>query len=198
MEGIPTGISVSTSTFSNLIVNDCTISNYGGTGNAGVHVKPAAGSQANFTINRTVVENVGATGGIGVFADGSAGGTPVGAITNSFISANPQIGIYLSGGTGSSVSIDNSTVVSNGIGVMADGVTASVTVSLDHTRVSGNGTGVVSTNGAAVILNSSSVQANGTGLSATIGGAIFSYGNNPINGNQPGGIGTAPVVIGLH
>jgi hypothetical protein len=77
-------------------------------------------------------------------------------------------------------------------------VTASVTVSLDHTRVSGNGTGVVSMNGAAVILNSSSVQANGTGLSATSGGAIFSYGNNPINGNQPGGIGAAPIVIGLH
>jgi hypothetical protein len=53
--------------------------------------------------------------------------------------------------------------------------------------VAGNGTGVVSVNGAAVILNNSTVQTNGTGLNATSGGAIFSYGNNPINGNQPGG-----------
>jgi hypothetical protein len=36
------------------------------------------------------------------------------------------------------------------------------------------------------------------GNAAESGGAIFSYGNNPINGNQPGGIGTAPIVIGLH
>jgi hypothetical protein len=33
---------------------------------------------------------------------------------------------------------------------------------------------------------------------AANGGAIFSYGNNAINGNQPGGIGTTPILIGLH
>jgi hypothetical protein len=199
METVTTGISVTTSSFSNLIVNDCTISNYGGTGQAGIHVKPGAGTQANFTINRTVIENVGQTGGIGIFADGSAGGTSVGVVRDTFVSANPQDGIHVSGGTNTSVAIDNSSVVSNGTGVVADGSIGSVTVSLDHARVSGNGgIGVVSQNGAAVILNNSSVQANQTGLSATSGGGIFSYGNNPINGNQPGGIGTAPVVIALH
>jgi hypothetical protein len=49
-----------------------------------------------------------------------------------------------------------------------------------------------------MILNNSTVQVNGTGLSANTGGAIFSYGNNLINGNQPGGVSTAPILIGLH
>lgn len=71
-----------------------------------------------------------------------------------------------------------------------------VTVSLDHTHVAGNGVGILSANGAAVILNNTTVQTNGTGLAASNGGAMFSYGNNPINGNQPDG--TAPTVIGLH
>jgi hypothetical protein len=37
-----------------------------------------------------------------------------------------------------------------------------------------------------------------TRLNAANGGVIFSFGNNAINGNQPNGDGTAPIVIGLH
>jgi hypothetical protein len=201
MDQVSTGIFVYTSSLSNLVVNDCTISNYeDGQGQAGVWVQPAASSRANFTINRTVIGNTLAGGSIGtkgVFADGSQGGVPVGVVSNSFISNNPQAGIYVTGGAGASVTVDNSSVVSNGIGVAADGSIASVTVSLDRARVTGNGTGVVSSNGAAVILNNSTIQTNNTGLSTSSGGAIFSYGNNAINGNQPNG-SAAPTVIGLH
>jgi hypothetical protein len=89
---------------------------------------------------------------------------------------------------------------SNGSGISALANASSAlptTVSLDHTHVAGNVVGITSANGAAVILNNTTVQTNGTGLSTNTGGAIFSYGNNPINGNQPNG-SAAPVGIGLH
>jgi hypothetical protein len=86
----------------------------------------------------------------------------------------------------------------SGINAVTGGINNSpITVSLDHADVVGNGIGITSANGAAVILNNSTIQTNGTGLSAQNGGAIFSYGNNPINGNQPNG-SAAPTLIGLH
>jgi hypothetical protein len=196
MDGVATGILVSTSTFSNLIVNDCIISNFGAAG-AGVHLKPSGITR--FVINRTVIQNnAQSVNSIGIFADGSAGGVPIGVVSNSFITPNPDIGIYVSGGALTSVSIDHSVIASNLTGVSADGRFAPVTVSLDHTRVTGNAVGVASLNGAAVILNNSVIQANNTAFNTQQSGAIFSYGNNAINGNQPGGIGSAPISIGLR
>jgi hypothetical protein len=112
--------------------------------------------------------------------------------------ANGGIGVGASTAAVTGVIRDSVVTGSTNSGIFANAFNAPLTVSLDHTHVAGNGTGVTSTNGAAVILNNSTVQTNSTGLNANNGGAIFSYGNNPINGNQPGGIGTAPIVIGLH
>jgi hypothetical protein len=201
MSGTTTGILVQNATgSSNVVVNNCTIASYGGAGQAGVWVQPAAGNLVAFTINRTVIEDIdgAGVGGTGVFVDGSQGGRSVGVVSNSFISNNKFAGIYVSGSAGTSVTIDNSSVVDNGFGVEADASIGSVTVSLDRARVTGNVVGVVSMNGAAMILNNSTIQANQQGLFALSGGAIFSYGNNAINGNQPNGNGTAPIVIGLH
>jgi hypothetical protein len=159
------------STALRLSVADSLIANNSdGAVRAGIVISGNGSGPITFAIDRVHIEN-NASGGIGVVANST--GTVTGVIRDSVV-------------TGSTFE-----------GILANALAAPVTVSLDHTQVAANGTGVFSA-GAAVILNNSTVQTNGTGLNANSGGAIFSYGNNAINGNQPGGIGTAPIVIGLH
>jgi hypothetical protein len=180
-----------------VIIENCVIQNFGGAGifaqtsnplqlhvadtliadnaqtnvAAGIFMIPNGSATTNFAFERIRVEN-NANGGIQVFPN-QVTGAVTGIIRDSVVTGNPPYGID---------------VTTAG---------APVTVSLDHTHVSGNGFGIIA-DGAAVILNNSTVQENNTGLSANANGAIFSYGNNAINGNQPGGTGTAPISIGLH
>jgi hypothetical protein len=166
-----TGIFVQTTNALQLNVSDTLIaSNTDGVHNAGILISPTGSGPTTFALDRVRVEN---NTNLGVMVDGSHGNI-TGVIRDSQI-------------TGSI----------NGSGVVAYSNATAVTVSLDHTHVAGNNTGVTSSNGAAVILNNSTIQTNGRGLSTNFGGAIFSYGNNPINGNQPNG-SAAPTVIGLH
>jgi hypothetical protein len=167
------GISFQPNGAAELYVTDSIITSNGGTGSlsGGIVISPTGSGSAYASINAVRLEN----NSTGIVVDGTH-----------------------SSGVAVNATIVNSVVAgSQHDGVLAQAGTAQVTVSLDHTQVAGNGVGVTSLNGAAVILNNTIVQTNNTGLNAS-GGAIFSYGNNPINGNQPGGIGTAPIVIGLH
>jgi hypothetical protein len=177
-----------------VIIENCVIQNFGGAGifaqtskplqlhvtdtliadnsSSGIIVGPSGGAATNFAFERIrVVHNT--SGGIQVFPN-QATGAVTGVIRDSVVTGNPPYGIDVATNLGTPI-----------------------TVSLDHTEVTGNGFGIIAS-GSAVILNNSTIQQNSTGLSASANGAVFSYGNNAINGNQPGGIGTAPTVIGFH
>jgi hypothetical protein len=181
-----------------VIIENCVIQNFGGAGiwanvqnplqlhvtdtlitddststaSAGIFITPGGGATLNFVFERIrVADNPG--GGIMVFPN-QATGTVTGAIRDSVITGNPPFGINAVSSLGNPI-----------------------TVSLDHTHVTGNGFGLIAA-GSAVILNNSTIQENSAAFSASGGGAIFSYGNNAVNGNQPGGIGTAPISIGFH
>jgi hypothetical protein len=168
-----TGIFVRTTNALQLNMTDTLIvNNTDGTNNAGILIAPTGSGNTTFALDRVRVES-NARGGFAVNAFGT--GVVTGVIRDSVVTGNGQFGIFVN---------NNSS--------------AQVTVSLDHTHVAGNGLGITTANGVAVILNNSTIQTNHTGLSAGTGAAIFSYGNNAINGNQPNGNGTAPIVIGLH
>jgi hypothetical protein len=167
------GIFVQTSNAFQLNVADTLIANNTAGLYVGIVILRGGKAPTSFALDRLRIEN-NINNGIMVEAT-SANGVVTGIIRDTMI-------------TGST----------NGSGLFALTNVWPVTVSLDHTHVANNSIGILSQGGAAVILNNSTIQTNGTGLNASGGGAIFSYGNNPINGNQPGGIGTAPIVIGLH
>jgi len=165
------GIVVQTSTNFRLNVTDTLITNNtDGTNYAGIVFIPNFGT-TTFALDRVRMEN-NPRGGFAV--DALPGSGPVtGVIRDSVITGNGQWG------------------------VLVNSAGSDVTVSLDHTHIAGNGIGITATNGVAVILNNSTIQTNNTGLSVGSGAAIFSYGNNAINGNQPGG-SAAPIQIGLR
>jgi hypothetical protein len=138
----------------------------------GIMVVPSGSGTVNFVFDRIRVEN---NIGNNIFAQASGTGVITGLIRDSVLTGSPGVGVYADAGN-----------------------TATATVTLNRTDSVGNVSGAWANNGAAIILNNSTIQLNAIGLKATNGGAIFSYGNNTINGNQPGGIGTAPILIGQH
>jgi hypothetical protein len=167
-----TGIFVQTSSALKLNVSDTLIAdNTDGTNNAGILIAPTGSGATTFALERVRIED-NARGGFAVNTSGT--GAVTGVIRDSVITGNGQWGVFVNSNT------------------------AQVTVSLEHTQVSGNALGITAANGVAVILNNSTIQTNNTAFSAISGSAIFSYGNNAINGNQPGGTGTAPISIGLR
>jgi hypothetical protein len=196
--GVTTGIKIQSA--ADVTIENCVIQNLNG---SGIIVQTSNALQ--FTVTDTLVaNNQGGGGGIAIISSGS--GT-IGFLLERVRAENNGFGniIVNSGvnGTGTITGVIRDSVITGSTG--SPGIAAStsvsnspITVSLDHTHVTNNATGVVSQGGAAVILNNSTVQTNGTGLVTNNGGAIFSYGNNPINGNQPNGIGAAPILIGLH
>jgi hypothetical protein len=133
---------------------------------------PPGAETLTFALDRVRIED-NARGGFAVNTSGT--GAVTGVIRDSMITGNGQWGVFVN---------NNSSAL--------------VTVSLEHTQVAGNSLGITAANGVAVILNNSTIQTNNTAFSAISGSAIFSYGNNAINGNQPGGIGTTPISIGLR
>jgi hypothetical protein len=181
-----------------VIIENCLISGFNGSGSAGISATNANSLQLNIT--DTLLTNN--SNGILILPTGS--GTTGFAFERIRVENNPTQGIDVNGlsATGAITGLIRDSVVTGsgtGIAAITTPNNSSVVVSLDHTNVANNSVvGISSIDGAAVILNNSTIQTNGTGLNANNGGAIFSYGNNPINGNQPGGIGTVPILIGFH
>jgi hypothetical protein len=184
-------------------IENCVIQNYSGNASAGI----IATTPLQLNITDTLITNnsnggglPNQSGGIVLFPSGSG---PTGFVFERIrVDNNVTLGIEVNGQstTGAVTGVIRDSVVTgsahNGIFVISNSSNP-VTVSLDHTHVAGNSIGITSANGAAVILNNTTVQTNGTGLAVSNGGVIFSYGNNPINGNQPNG-STTPILIGLH
>jgi hypothetical protein len=184
-------------------IEDCLIENF--TGGAGIIATNSASLQLN--IADTLITNNSSGGGLpnqtgGIILLPGGSGTTGFAFDRVRVENNPTLGIDVNGQstTGAVTGVIRDSVISGSAhsGIVAVSANSPVTVSLDHTHVANNVTGIVSSTNSVVILNNSTVQENNTGLSAGGGGAIFSYGNNAINGNQPGGIGTTPIAIGFH
>jgi hypothetical protein len=169
---------------------------------AGINATNSASLQLNIT-DTLITNNSKGTPNSGILIGPTGSGTTGFAFERIRVENNPSLGINVSGlsATGTITGVIRESVVSgsqHGISVITTTNNSAVAVSLDHTHVANNDVGVSSIGGAAVILNNSTIQVNNTGLFANNGGAIFSYGNNAINGNQPGGIGTPPIQIGFH
>jgi hypothetical protein len=178
-------------------VENCVIRNFG---IAGIYAAPTGSLQLNVTDSLIADQpNGGPFGGIMVVPQGSA--TVNFVFDHIRVENNIGNNIFVqASGTGLITGLIRDSVLtgSPGVGVYADaGNTGTATVSLTRTESINNANGVWANNGAAVILNNSTIQINGIGLKATNGGAVFSYGNNAINGNQPGG-SASPILIGLH
>jgi hypothetical protein len=197
-------------------LRNLTLNGVAGTTNHGVVIQDAA----QVTIENCVIQNYGGTG---IFAQNSNalqlhvadtliasnGGNGInigGSGTTNFVldrvsvenSPGGNIFVFPNGGTVTGAIRDSVVMGSQGNGITAvRGSSPAVTVSLDHTHVTGNGGGIVA-GSSAVILNNSTIQQNGLAINADANSGIFSYGNNAINGNQPGGIGTVPTLIGFH
>jgi hypothetical protein len=133
-------------------------------GYAGISYLPLSGTAtANGVIDHVVVTNSGAYG-IAVYT-GSGGGSTAVAISNGIVSQSnspgPGTGINISNGTAAlAVSIDNTTVSGNLIGIAA-AVTSNVTL----------GRSVITANSTDGILNSTGPN------------TFYSYSDNRINGN---------------
>jgi hypothetical protein len=142
----------------------------------GILVSPPSGNPSvYFVADRVRVEN---SGGVGIGANGfGSTGLIKGFVRDSVVSGS-------SGATG--------------ISAQTSAGAAPTTVMVSGSYIVNNGIGVASNGTAAVILGNSTIQGNGTALNSSSGGAIFSYGNNNINDNQPGGLGSTPTPIGQH
>jgi hypothetical protein len=191
------GFGVSISSRATVNIENCVIQGFTINNAAGIFVNSSDAAQVNVT------DTLIAGNSYGVFIDPTGSGTTGFMFERVRFVENFRGGILVEGNssTGAITGVVRDSVLT---GSVAYGITAvtginnsPVTVSLDHTVVTNNVTGVISSGGAAVILNNSTVQVNNTGLSVQTGGAIFSYGNSAINGNQPNG-SAAPILIGLH
>jgi hypothetical protein len=199
--GIGSGVSIQSAAA--VIIENCVIQNFTGSQSLGIAVQSTSSNASQLSVSDTlIVNNTDGANNAGLLISNNGSGPISFALDRVRVEHNASYGVAVSAsgtstGTVAGVIRDSVVTGSGFSGILADAFTAPATVSLDHTHVAGNGTGVISTNGAAVILNNSTVQTNHLGLSAG-GGAIFSYDNNAINGNQPGGNGSTPTSIALH
>jgi hypothetical protein len=142
-----TKLSISDSDFSGSLLN-------------GINLAPASGIALSFTIKDSRVRN---NGNSGISADGTSNGTIKGLIERTLVSDNASFGV-LTGSAGSSVvvTIDNSEIVNNLIGLQAQGANEGI------------------------IVGRSIINSNLNGVSPFNGGVIYSYGDNRVNGNTSG------------
>jgi hypothetical protein len=193
--GIGNGIEVDNA--ASIAVESCVIENFSASGGAGLFVVPSQSLQ--FIITDSLIAN----NNDGMWFGPTAGGS-VEFVVERVRLQNHLTAIIAEGASSSGTGVkgfvrDSVIAGSSNAGIFADTIPSGpTTVSVYRTHVVGNTIAIRSNASAAVLLSNSTVQANGTALSSTSGGAIFSYGNSPINGNQPGGIGTPPILIGLH
>jgi hypothetical protein len=202
-EGLATGLNgVRFLAGAALHIEDCVIRDFSGAtpnGN-GVLFTPSSGSPELFISNSYITGNGTATTGAGVH-------------------------IAPTGGANAKVSIENTVVTNNSIGVrgVSNGTTGTVDISIADSILSGGtfhglvlqadtGTTKVMVNGTRIVNNanqgiraigvngiarvgSSVISGNLTGLNTGSGGNIRTYGNNQLNGNGTDGAFTGAVVL---
>jgi Right handed beta helix region len=183
--------------FGSLTITDCSVQNFTGTGIA-LYPDSNSGTALNVTITNTTVSN-NAFGGIRHVPPSGATATATIVIDHVLVSSNtgaPGIAINTtaeSGGGPTTVAILNS--ISSGDpteGVLVNG--DPLTVTIDNTDILGNGVGVRAQGGTFVYMGRSVITANtNSGVANAIPNDFFTYGDNRINGN--GAIGGNDVTM---
>jgi hypothetical protein len=181
-----------------LIVEDCVIRDFGAAapnGN-GILVNNTSLVSEIHVVNSNITGNGNGTGGAGIqIAPTGTGGARV-TITNSVLSNN-VVGIRAdSATTTGAINVTVTDTTATGApyhGFVALGNGATIRMMLNRVTSANNlGEGVRSVGAGAIVrIGSSVVTGNGTGLVVSGGGQIQSYGNNQINSNTVDGTATA-------
>jgi hypothetical protein len=144
----------------------------------GISIETSTGT-SKVTVFNSVFRNI--TGnGINTFITGT-GATTVNVDSSLFAFC----GIGINFGLASVGSVQASTVSSNTTGIQASGATSFLNVV--NNQISLNTTGVIAGSSATVRIGDNLITGNSTGLSGT---NIFTWGNNFVDGNTPGGNGS--------
>ena len=165
----------------------------------GVTFVPSTGSPRLFITN-TVISGNGSSsnGGVHIEPTGSAGA--VVTIANSTL-FNNRVGVRAVGTSTTGridISISNSNISGNlNHGVAAVTGSSAVDIMLNNSVISNNGIRGVSSSGANAVvrIGSSVVSGNANGLMAVSSGKILSFGNNQISGNTVDGAPTGNVAL---
>ena len=173
-----------------LVLEEVIIQNFNAGSAAGINFRPAGSAQLT-VVNSVIADNgQGAAGGGIVINPTGAGGNARATISNVELSNNSGAGVIVNstGNTGPStiVSITNSRLVRNGIGlsVLSPAATTGLTVELDGSTVFANSTGIRSDGGSIQIaVGDTTLEGNGTALVSANGGTIQSFGDNRLIGN---------------
>jgi hypothetical protein len=165
---------------------------------AGIRFSPPAGVAALLDVSDTIVSDSGAWGSGGIVIEPSGSGSARVALTRVQL-VNNRDGLFVNGGGSTGlivVQVRDSVVAGAVSGIYAyttvGGSPTSVTV--DRTASVFNGLGVGAQGPVFVIVGGSTVTANAVGLSSIAGGNIFSYQNNQLDGNTSDGAPTVTIV----
>jgi hypothetical protein len=169
-----------------LNIQNCIIRNFT---NSGINFAPSTAS--TLSISDTLVsDNFGAGTGI-IFQNMGSGTGIGALSRVEVANNGTGISVIDSLGIGSvNVTVDNSVVANNStIGILAEGSAASglfVVVTVANSTIVNNGIGIKAESGATAQVSQSTVAGNVTGMLTATGGQIASSGNNNISGNING------------
>ena len=154
-------------------------------GGSGILFSP--NTSARLVVSSSVISNN--TGGMGIYVLPGSGGSARVSISGTTISNNAG-GVRIE--DKSVVSIQNSTISSNsGNGIAANSISQPVEVTIDNSQITNNGVGVagaagVKSNGglASVIISGNTITGNENGLAVSNGADIMSFGSNRVTANE--------------
>jgi hypothetical protein len=183
------GIGVRFAGGGSLVVEDCQIQNYG---KRGISIEDITDGAKVLISNTTVSGQAGTSGagGNGIIVIPPASRTNTVLLDRVRIENNLNSGVGVN--AGGIVEIRNSVLSNNAVwGLVADGLGAQV--SIENTSVSGNLIGIQASTGGTVRMSNINVWNNATGLVVN-GGTITSFGNNSLHGNTTAN-GPSPTLL---
>jgi len=170
-----------------LNIQDSLIRNFLGAFPEGYGIRFEPSASANLFVSDTVISD-NSYKGIGVLADGSGGGAVTVVLDRVEIANNNDRGLLAYAGVGGAsvkVSLRDSVVAYNGIGVHAQSLSPPIFVTVSSSGIDNNNQGLLADGAtAAIYLTRSTLTGNTTtSLGVTTGGQIWSYSDNAIHGN---------------
>jgi hypothetical protein len=179
----------------------------GSSGSVGIQFNSGAALNIQKSTIRSFVNS-----GIG-FAPSATGSL---FVADTVVSGNGNSGILISGAGSAAVNamLTRVTASQNGVGIFANGASATVMVSdsvsgknsygvganssavmVRNSTLSNNAIGIAADQSAVVRVGQSTLTGNGTGWSAANGGQVQSYGNNNVTGNAADGGATSTIAL---